>query len=440
MITRRGFAVILIGIVLISSAYSISNYFILALGIFLIISAVLSLPLLTLNTSLLSLEVERKLDKEKVFAGDFIYVTVKVTNKSLRTLNDVEIFDTYPEIFDLVLGNNKIRTRIGSNETVTFSYILRCPIRGLFLLGPTKLLLHDTFGYHFDHTIIESATSILVYPTYEDIRKLKAMAQRRRLGLMFGIHKTKIKGMGTDFYSIRPYYPSDELRYVDWKASARTGTLRTKEFESEKNIRIMILLDISSTMGAGATIENKLEYGIRATLLLAHLALEKRDLVGVLTFTDEVEGIVEPHASKSHFYRILELLAEVISHGGKNFLNAAKFANRYLKRGSFVILISDLEGNPKNLKEGLKYLRANEHDLLVIAPFGPWFEVSRSELSPLDKALAEAISFKLWNERRKIMQDLTKMHIDIINVGPDDFLPVVISSYMKAKKKGRGAT
>jgi len=439
MITRRGFAIALLGIIILSSGYSLGNYFLLTMGIFFIFSTIIAYPILTLNSTFVNLTVERTLDKEKVFAGDFIYVTVKVTNKTNRPLTDVEIFDTYPEIFNLVLGSNKIRTRLGRGESITFSYILQCPIRGLFTLGPTQILFHDTFGYHFDSAVISSETPILVYPTYEDIKKLKAMAQKRRLGLMFGIHKTKIKGMGTDFYGIRPYDPSDELRYVDWKATARTGQLRTKEFESEKNIRVMVLLDVSSSMGAGATLENKLEYGIRAALLLSHLALERRDLVGLTTFSDEVEGIIEPRTGKTHFYRILELLAEVIPHGGKNYLEAAKFSNRYLKRGALVILISDLEGNVKNLKEALKFLRANEHNILIIAPFGPWFEVKRTELSPLDKALVEATSFQLWRERKEIIKDLTRMGIDVINVGPDDFLPVVVSTYMKAKKKGIGA-
>ncbi|MHA1861112.1 MAG: hypothetical protein ACTSVM_02295, partial [Candidatus Ranarchaeia archaeon] len=89
--------------------------------------------------------------------------------------------------------------------------------------------------------------------------------------------------------------------------------------------------------------------------------------------------------------------------------------------------------------DAIKYARAFKNRVLVISPFGPWFE-AHTDLSPVDKALAEAISESLYGNRKKIVDQIRRMGVDVIDVGPDDILPTAISSYLKAKRRGAGLT
>ena len=85
----------------------------------------------------------------------------------------------YPEIFELVLGENFLTTQLGPKQSITFSYIVRIPIRGRFLIGPTKIILHDRIGFFYEEDIREFYTEVLVYPSYQDIRRMEALSKKR---------------------------------------------------------------------------------------------------------------------------------------------------------------------------------------------------------------------------------------------------------------------
>ena len=440
MLTSRAVLTLMIGIFILASGYSLANLFFVVLGIFFIMSSIISMPQIAYVADPTQIEVTREIDKKSIFAGDFLLVTVKVRNKSIHSFDYIEIFDGYPEIFKLAVGSNSIKTRLRGHEEISFSYIVQCPLRGKYQLGPMKIIVYDKKGMNFEERIVHKYDYILVYPQYEDVRKLKALSHKRQLGILYGVHKTKQRGMGTEFFAIRLYNPSDELRFIDWKSFARTGRLHTKEYEIEKNIRILIMLDNSGSMGAGATGETKLEYSIRAAVVLTSLALERNDLVGLLIFSDKVNTYLAPSSRRDFIYEVLDALAPIEASGGSDFIRVARYTISKLQRVSFIVILSDLEGDKEIIKKGIEILRANGHHVLVIAPFGPWFEVPPYDLSPADKAVVEAVSYELWEKRMEISKILAKMEVPVISVGPDDILPTVITQYLRAKKLGLGMT
>jgi uncharacterized protein (DUF58 family) len=265
---------------------------------------------------------------------------------------------------------------------------------------------------------------------------MEAVADQRALGRIFGIHKTRQKGIGTEFFGLRNYFPMDEHRRIDWKATAKTGKLMIREYETEKNITILILIDASASMGGGLPENTKLDYSIRAAVLLAKLALERRDEVGVVVFSSKVQSYVRPRQGKDYFYQILEALATVEPKGGARIMKVMEWVLKRSPKRCLFIIFTDLEENSREIVEACKLARANKNSILVISPFGPWFEAYSNELTPVQRALAEAISEELLEQRKEIVDELVKMDVEIIDVGPDDFLPAVVSQYLKAKKKG----
>lgn len=436
MLTSRGGVVIVSGVFCLVFGFSSVNYYLVLLGIFLILASVISLPYFELAVDLDNIEITRTIDKEKVFAEDFVFVTVSVENKGNLRVDYLEVFDTYPEIFTLVLGKSIMTTRLDPGEKKVFSYVLQCRKRGIHKIGPTKLVVHDRLGLHFQQKELEIYTELLVYPSYQDVRKMEAVAGQRALGRIFGIHKTRQKGIGTEFFGLRNYFPMDEHRRIDWKATAKTGKLMIREYETEKNITILILIDSSASMGGGLPENTKLDYSIRAAVLLAKLALERRDEVGVVAFSNKVQSYVKPRQGKDYFYQILEALATVEPRGGSRIMRVMEWVLKRSPKRCFFIIFTDLEENNREIVEACKLARAHKNSILVISPFGPWFEAYSSELTPVQRALAEAISEELLEQRKKIVDELVKMDVEIIDVGPDDFLPAVVSQYLKAKKKG----
>ena len=222
-----------------NTAFTITNdliiYF-MVLGSMLIFSVIVGYPAFASGTGPSSVRIKRTLGKEKGFAGDYLYVEVKVNNKSINPIPVIEIYDAYPEVFDLALGENFLTTQLGPKQTLEYSYVVRIPIRGKFLIGPTKIIMHDKQGFFSDEAVLAELTEILVYPSYEDIKKLEMLGSKRQLGKMFGAHRTKIKGMGTDFFGIREFQPGDPLKFVHWAAVGKTGgeKIMVREFESEQ--------------------------------------------------------------------------------------------------------------------------------------------------------------------------------------------------------------
>ena len=193
------------------------------------------------------LRVHRELEKEKVFKDDFVHVKVIIENLGKNSFDFIEIRDYFnPQLFRLILGENFISTRIAPKSTIKFSYVLEPKVRGEYPLGPLSVTVKDRLGFNaLERIVPDSITDILIYPPYEDIKRIEILGSKRSLLLNYGIQRSKQKGLGSEFYGMRKYLFGDQFRLIDWKASARTQKLIVKEFESERDITVMILVDSS---------------------------------------------------------------------------------------------------------------------------------------------------------------------------------------------------
>ncbi len=436
MITQRGFVVVFAGVLLLTSGFSFVNFYLVLLGVYLVIGLVVTLPLFALTANLAGIEVDRQIDKVKLFSGDFIRVRVTIRNASRRHFDFIEVHDQYPETWILAIGENFIASRIEPGSSMTFSYILQARMRGRYYLGPTEVIMRDRLGLHYYKRILKEQTEVLVYPTWKDVRRMDALGKQRQLGLMFGAHRTRTIGMGSDFAGFREYVPGDEFRLIDWKVSAKRGDMVIRQYEMERNVQLVVMVDNSGSMGNGYPENTKLEYAIRAAVLLTHMGLERQDLVGVCTFSDIVHAYVPPAKSPNHMYNVLEALAHAEPRGWSDYESAISHVITHTKKRSYIIWITDLEESPAPLLNAMKTLVANGHKTTIISPFGPWFEAPMGQFGPVEKVLAEAVSEELWERRNKIARALSRFNIGVINVGPEDFLPTIIKTYEEAKRRG----
>ncbi|MHA1683122.1 MAG: DUF58 domain-containing protein [Promethearchaeota archaeon] len=447
MLAGRGKVLVVIGIFLLTFGFSLVNYFLIVLGVFVILSSVVSLPIFDLNINIDNLKVSRHIDKMKIFQDDFIHVTVEIRNKGKKRFDFVEIKDIYPlEYFNCVIGEPYISTRIDAKKKIKFSYILKPKIRGEFFIGPIELNVKDRLEFNNEsREVPDSYTKLVIYPPYGDIRKLDAL-KGRSVGKMFGTHKSVQVGAGTEFHGIRQYQFGDEYRKINWRATARTGKIMVREMEMEKNINVLIVIDASSTMGAGAMLNTKLEFSIRAALVLCKVALEHRDNVGAVILQNNPKikddprkgvNLLETGGGNQMLFRFLDFIATTRAMGPKSLTVWMDALIRRLRKRHLVVLISDLEAPIDDIKVMFTKARARSHELLVISPFSPWFEVFGREMTSSERAIAEAISEEMMQHILEARQNAQSYGIPIISAGPDDIIQRTLDEYLKAKQKGK---
>ena len=201
------------------------------------------------------------------------------------------------------------------------------------------------------------------------IRRLEIVTRKAVNEALAGQYHSRFKGHGIAFAEVRPYQPGDEVRRIDWNVSARTGELFVKVFHEERELTVMLLVDVSASSEFGSGGRSKSETAAQVAAQIALSAVADGDRVGLVLFTDVVEKVVPPKKGRKHALRIL---ADILSHQptgqGTDLtvgLDALLLAQR---RTAVVFLLSDFlaERYEKTLK-----VVARKHDLVPVVITDP---------------------------------------------------------------------
>lgn len=209
------------------------------------------------------------------------------------------------------------------------------------------------------------------------VRQLEIRTRRLVEETMAGQYHSVFKGRGMDFEEVREYLPGDEVRTIDWNVTARTGRPFVKKFTEERELTILLLVDLSASGGFGSGSRSKRELAAEVASVLAFSAIRNHDRVGLLLFTDRVEKYIPPGKGRSHVLRVVrEILYFEPEHSGTDLQAALDFANRVMKRRAVTFLVSDFllpgcaQGVPDEIASALA--RTNRrHDLVALVPVDP---------------------------------------------------------------------
>ena len=179
-----------------------------------------------------------------------------------------------------------------------------------------------------------------------------------------GDYHSNFKGRGMTFSEVREYVPGDDVRSIDWNVTARTGKPHIKIFEEERELSVLILIDVSSSGVFGSKKDLKIDLGVEIAAMLSFSAIKNNDKVGLALFSDKVEKYIPPKKGKKH---VLRLITDIINHDFENsnkrtsIKTAIDFANKISKRKSVIFLISDFIDD--NFWNELKFLNF-KHDVV----------------------------------------------------------------------------
>jgi uncharacterized protein (DUF58 family) len=205
-------------------------------------------------------------------------------------------------------------------------------------------------------------------PTPQELLKrvrLLDLATRTTVNqVLAGAYHSIFKGMGVEFAEVRPYMRGDDIRTIDWKVTARTGGLHVKRYHEERELSVILAVDVSSSMRFGSGTQSKAELAAEAAALLAFSAIKNNDRVGLLMFSDRCETYVPPRKGKQHGLR---LITRLLGHPGQRVQTkvsaALEFLSRAVRRRSIVFLISDFLG--PEFTQPLKIAR-RKHDCVAV--------------------------------------------------------------------------
>jgi uncharacterized protein (DUF58 family) len=184
------------------------------------------------------------------------------------------------------------------------------------------------------------------------VRRIEIRTSRLVSDVLAGQFRSAFKGRGMEFEEVRPYQYGDDVRSIDWNVSARTGFPHVKLFREERELTVMLAVDLSGSLAFGTHAQLKRELAAEIAATVAFSAIRSNDRVGLICFTDRVELVVPPRKGPRHVLRIVrDLLAFEPGHRGTDVGEAIEEANRILSRRAVVFVVSDWR-SPTTLPDG----------------------------------------------------------------------------------------
>jgi len=290
--------------------------------------------------------------------------------------------------------------------------------------------------------------------TAELLRKVRRLEIRSRHlveDLFAGQSESVFKGRGVEFEEVRPYVPGDEVRDIDWNVTARLGSPYVKRFVEERELTVMLIVDVSRSMRFGTAGPEKRELAAELCAVLGFAALRNDDRIGLVLAGEKVEHFVPPARGRSH---LLRLLRDVIgvqpeTHGTK-LGSAARFVLRTTHRRSVVFWISDFEDDldPKDWR-----VLSRRHELTALVTRDPrdetlpavgWIEVedletgARHLVNSSSARARQAYQSEARERRRRVEKVLRTARCPVVEIRTDrSYLPVLLR-YFAARRRGRG--
>ncbi|HPM43044.1 MAG TPA: DUF58 domain-containing protein [Candidatus Omnitrophota bacterium] len=201
------------------------------------------------------------------------------------------------------------------------------------------------------------------------IRRIEITTSKLVTDMLAGQYESVFKGRGIEFDEVREYQPGDEIRSIDWNVTARMGAPFVKKFIEERQLTVMLLLDLSGSSRFGTSLRLKNELAAEICSVLAFAATQNKDRVGLIIFTDKVEKFIPPRKGLQHVLRVIrEALCFKPEGKGTDLAGALRYLDGVTARRAVTFIISDFFA--KNFKQPLT-IASKKHDCIAVTITDP---------------------------------------------------------------------
>jgi uncharacterized protein (DUF58 family) len=408
--------------------YNASWYVLLVLFLFILLDIIL------LFSTKKGIKANR-ITPERLSNGDENGINISIKNHFSFAIQ-AKIIDEIP--FQFQVRDFEINRKIKPNFSDELIYHLRPTSRGEYYFGNLNVYVKSPLQLISRRFLFDKDKMIPTYPSFIQLRKYDLIAFSNNL-FQYGIKKIRRIGHSMEFEQIKEYVAGDDIRTLNWKATAKKNALMINQFQDEKSQSVYMVIDKGRVMKMPFEGLSLLDYAINATLVLSNVILKKQDKAGMFAFSKKVDNRVIAEKRNSQMQKILETLYNIkTDYFESDYSRLFVDIKKNINQRSLIILYTNFE-TLDGLHRQLPYLKGIAKNHLLVVVF-----FNNTELNKLidkktetvqeiyDKVIAEKFAF----EKRLIVNELKKYGIYSVLTQPENLTLDTINKYLEIKARG----
>ena len=372
---------------------------------------------------------------EKLSNGDENEIHIALNNQFTFPVR-LKIIDEIP--FQFQQRNFEVKRTIKAQAKDDYRYFLRPTERGEYYFGNLNIYATSPLRFISRRFTYDNNQMVPTYPSYMQLRKYDLMAFSNNLA-QYGLKKIRRIGHTMEFEQIKEYVQGDDLKTINWKATAKKNQLMVNQYQDEKSQNVYMVIDKGRVMKMPFNGLSLLDYAINATLVLSNVILKKQDKAGMFAFSKKVENRVVAEKRQSQMQLIMENLYNIkTDFFESDFSRLYVDVKKHINQRSLIMLYTNFE-TLDGLHRQLPYLKgiAKNH-LLVVVFFNntELEELIHKKASNIQEIYDKVIAEKFAYEKRLIVNELRKYGIYSVLTQPENLTLDTINKYLEIKARG----
>lgn len=346
-----------------------------------------------------------------------------------------ELIDEVPDQFQL--RKFSVALSINSSEENSHTYFLRPVERGSYRFHAIRLFAKSPLGLVIRRISRETDHEVKVLPSFFPLKQFELLAHSSNL-VDAGSKKIRKIGHSMEFEQIKEYVTGDDIRSINWKATARKGQLMVNNFTDERSQQVYCIIDKGRVMKMPFEGMSLLDYAINATLILLRVALIKQDRAGLITFDENIGNFLPADRKAAQMNSILETLYnQQTKFMESNYEKLFAMIRTRVTQRSLIVLFTNFE-SMSGLQRQLPYIRSIARNHLVLVVFFENTELrslTEQEASDVEGVYSKTIAEKFVHEKRLIVKELQQHGIFTILTAPQNLTVDTVNKYLELKAR-----
>lgn len=432
-LNTRFYLALLIVTILFAIGFFASFFFYVAIIVLAVFVALIAVEIFLLFHKKNGITAER-IVPERLSNGDKNGITLNIKNNYAFPVA-IEIIDELP--FQFQERNFLLSSNLAKDSKKQINYSIVPKERGLYQFGFTNIYATTLTKLISKRYKSAKNEEVAVYPSFLNLRKHELLASKTAL-LPNGIKRTRKIGQSSEFEQIKDYVTGDDLRHVNWKASAKKQHLMVNHYQEEKAQNVYLLIDKGRTMKMPFDGMSLLDYSINASLMLANISIKRQDKAGLWTFEKKTDVFLKADNKMLQVRKIVDALYHIDTNFKEsNYQYVLNDSLKKIQKRSLLILFTNFE-TLDALKRQLPYLRAlaKKHVLLTIIFENTLLEtVHNRKINSTKDIYIQTIASKFVHEKQLIIQELQMHGIKTVYTKPADLSVNLLNKYLEIKRQ-----
>ena len=331
----------------------------------------------------------------------------------------------------------KIKGFLSSKSEVELDYTLTPSERGTYRFGKTNVFVSSPLGFFQRKIILHTERQVKVYPSFLRLKKFSLQNFKAHINEI-GQKKVRKLGHSMEFEQIKNYVAGDDIRTINWKATAKSQKLMVNQYIDEKSQQIYCVIDTGRVMKMPFHGMSLLDYAVNASLIISNVVLQNQDRSGIFTFSKEIKNLVKAERRTNQLQKISESLYSVETDFMESDFGILYNTTKHkVTQRSLLLLFTNFESMDSMHRQLPYLLGINRSHLLVVVFFKnteleDFISTANTEMDVYEKTLIE----KFIYEKQQIVLELNKYGIQTVLTRPEDLTINTLNKYLEIKSRG----